>query len=295
MAEMKMESRKTLSYDIAVQKLKRRLFKTFIILFLSLVSLLVLYPLLYAVSAAFSPGRSISATSIVPFGNGVTTEHFVRLFSETNYLLWFRNTLLIAVGTSVSTVFVCSLAAYVFSRFRFVFKKTMMLALLVLQIFPSFIGMIAIYVILLRIKGLDSLWGMVLIYLAGNIPYNTWLVKSYVDSIPRAFDEAARIDGASHARTFFSVILPQASPIITFLSIVSFTGPWMEFIFSKLILRSNENQTLALGLFSFVTDKKNEYTLFCAGALIVAIPFVIFFVITQKILVTSLAGAGVKE
>jgi arabinogalactan oligomer/maltooligosaccharide transport system permease protein len=170
-----------------------------------------------------------------------------------------------------------------------------MLALLILQIFPSFIGMIAIYVILLRINGLDSLWGMVLIYLAGNIPYNTWLVKSYMDSIPRAYDEAARLDGASSARTFFSIILPQAKPIITFLAIVSFTGPWMEFIFAKLILRSNENQTLAVGLFSFVTDRKNEFTLFCAGALIVAIPFVAFFVITQKVLVSSLAGAGVKE
>lgn len=289
------EPTKTLTYYNTLQRFRTRVYKTFIVIFLTLISLVVLYPLIYAVSAAFSPGRSISATSIIPFGGGFTTKHFVRLFSETNYLLWFKNTLIISAGTSLSTVLVCSLAAYVFSRFRFVFKKSIMLALLILQIFPSFIGMIAIYVILLRINGLDSLWGMVLIYLAGNIPYNTWLVKSYMDSIPRAYDEAARLDGASSARTFFSIILPQAKPIITFLAIVSFTGPWMEFIFAKLILRSNENQTLAVGLFSFVTDRKNEFTLFCAGALIVAIPFVAFFVITQKVLVSSLAGAGVKE
>lgn len=286
---------KSLSHYNAIQRFRTRTYKVFIVIFLSLISLVVLYPLIYAVSAAFSPGRSISATSIIPFGGGFTAKHFERLFTETNYLIWFKNTLIIAAGTSLSTVLVCSLSAYVFSRFRFVFKKSMMLALLILQIFPSFIGMIAIYVILLRIGGLDSLWGMVLIYLAGNIPYNTWLVKSYMDSIPRAYDEAARIDGASSARTFFSIILPQAKPIITFLAIVSFTGPWMEFIFAKLILRSNENQTLALGLFSFVTDRKNEFTLFCAGAIIVAIPFVVFFVITQKVLVSSLAGAGVKE
>lgn len=291
----KQNNKKSLKYQNAIQRAKNRTYKIFVFLFLTLVSLVVLYPLVYAVSAAFSPGRSISAMSIIPFGSGVTTAHFKRLVSETNYIRWFRNTLIIAASTSVSTVLVCSLAAYVFSRFRFLFKKTMMLALLVLQIFPSFIGMIAIYVILLRIKGLDTLWGMVLIYLAGNIPYNTWLVKSYMDSIPRAYDEAAKIDGASNARTFFKIILPQASPIITFLAIVSFTGPWMEFIFAKLILRSNENQTLALGLFSFVTDKKNEFTLFCAGALIVAVPFIIFFLITQKVLVSSLAGAGVKE
>lgn len=128
-------------------------------------------------------------------------------------------------------------------------------------------------------------------FLSRTVP----LVKSYMDTIPRALDEAARIDGANSAGIFFKIILPQAKPIITFLAVTSFTGPWMEFIFAKLILRSNENQTLALGLFSFVTDKKNEFTMFCAGALIVAIPFVIFFVITQKMLVTSLAGAGVKE
>ncbi len=288
-------NKKSLKYQNAIQRAKNRTYKAFVLVFLVLVSLVVLYPLVYAVSAAFSPGKSISALSIVPFGSGVTTSHFQRLFKETNYIRWFRNTLMIATATSVSTILVCSLSAYVFSRFRFLFKKTMMLALLVLQIFPSFIGMIAIYVILLRIKGLDTLWGMVLIYLAGNIPYNTWLVKSYIDAIPRAYDEAAKIDGASNARTFFSVILPQASPIITFLAIVSFTGPWMEFIFAKLILRSNENQTLALGLFSFVTDRKNEFTMFCAGALIVAVPFIVFFLITQKMLVSSLAGAGVKE
>ena len=96
--------------------------------------------------------------------------------------------------------------------------------------------MVAIYVILLRLGGLDTLWGMVLIYTAGNVPYNTWLVKSYVDSIPRTLDEAAKIDGASNARTFFQIVLPLTKPIITFLAISSFTGPWMEYIFAKLVL-----------------------------------------------------------
>lgn len=276
-------------------KMQKGLAQGFICVFLIFVCLLVLYPLVYTVSAAFTPGNSVSALSIIPFGNGFTLDHFNKLFTQTNYLLWFRNTIIIAAGTSISTVIVCSLAAYIFSRFRFAFKKSMMMALLILQIFPSFIGMVSIYVILMRIGGLDTLWGMVLIYLAGNVPYNTWLVKSYMDSIPKSLDEAARIDGASNATTFFKIILPQAKPIITFLAITSFTGPWMEFIFSKLILRSNENMTLALGLYAFVSDKKNEFTDFCAGSILIAIPFIIFFVLTQKMLVTSLGGAAVKE
>lgn len=278
-----------------IQKMKRNIYTGFVVMYLIIVCLLVFYPLVYALSAALSPGRSISAMSIIPFKNGVTTEHFRKLFAETNYVRWFKNTIIIASGTCLSTIFVCTLSAYVFSRFRFLLKKTMMLSLLIFQIFPSFVGMIAIYVILLRVGGMDTLWGMVLIYLAGNIPYNTWLVKSYMDTIPRAYDEAARIDGASSGTIFLKIILPQAKPIISFLAITSFVGPWMEFIFSKLILRSNEKQTLALGLFSFVTDKKNEFTLFCAGSMLVAIPFIIFFVVSQKMMVTSIGGAGVKE
>ena len=266
-----------------------------IFLFLTLVSLVTLYPLVYVVAGAFSPGSSIASLSVVPFGDGVTLAHFRYLFESTNYLLWYRNTLIIAVFSSAGTVVIASLGAYIFSRFRFSLKKSMMMALLILQIFPSFIGMIAIYVILLRIGGIDTLWGLVLVYVAGNIPYNVWLVKSYLDTIPRSLDEAARIDGASHFRVFYRIVLPVAKPILTFLMISSFTTPWLDFIFPKMVLRSSEKQTLALGLFSLVTDKKNLFTTFAAGALLVAIPFIIFFVLTQKTLVTSLGGAAVKE
>ena len=169
------------------------------------------------------------------------------------------------------------------------------MSLLILQIFPSFVGMIAIYVILLRCGGLDTLWGLVLVYTAGNIPYNTWLVKNYMDTVSRNLDEAARIDGAGHLRVFWQIILPVARPIITFLAITSFTAPWMDFIFPKMVLRSSEKMTLAVGLFGFVSDKKNEFTIFAAGALLIAVPFVLFFLITQKTLVTSFGGAAVKE
>jgi arabinogalactan oligomer/maltooligosaccharide transport system permease protein len=278
-----------------MHKLIRGINKTVLVLFLVIVTFFVLYPLVYVVSGALSPGNSIADMSIVPFAKGVTFEHFRHLFLETNYGLWFRNTLIIAAATSLLTVLAASLGAYVFSRFYFTFKKTMMMGLLVLQIFPSFVGMIAIYVILYRIGGLDRLWGLVLVYLAGNIPYNTWLVKSYIDTVPVSLDEAARIDGANNLRIFFTIIMPVIKPILIFLAISSFTSPWMDFIFPKMVLRSSENQTLALGLFSFVTDRKNEFTNFAAGSVIVSVPFVIFFVLTQKMLVTALGAAAVKE
>ena len=258
-------------------------------------SLFVLYPLIYVTAAAFSPQQNIASLSVIPFGNGATLKNFIHLFQNTDFPLWFRNTLIVAVATTVSTVFICALSAYVFSRFRFVFKKSLMMSLLILQIFPSFVGMVAIYVILLRIGGLNTLWGLVLVYLAGNIPYNTWMVKSYLDTIPKSLDEAARIDGAGHFQIFAKVIMPVSKPIIILLTITSFIAPWMDFIFPKLVLRSSNVQTIAQGLFGFVTDKKNMFATFSAGSLIIAVPFIIYFVLTQKTLITSLSGAAVKE
>jgi arabinogalactan oligomer / maltooligosaccharide transport system permease protein len=269
--------------------------KTIIMIVFILISFIVIYPLVYVVSAAFSPGNGIASVNIIPFADGFTLKHFAYLFTESEYGKWFMNTLIIATSTALITVFIASLGAYVFSRFHFVFKKTMLMSLLVLQIFPSFVGMVAIYVILLRIKGLDTLWGLVLVYVAGNIPYNTWLVKNYMDTVSRNLDEAARIDGAGHFRIYSTIIMPVARPIITFLGITSFTAPWMDYIFPKMVLRSVDKQTLALGLFSFVTDKKNDFTNFAAGSLIVAIPFVIFFILSQKTMITSFGGAAVKE
>lgn len=276
-------------------KIRFNIYTVIVLLFLTLSSLVVLYPLVYVVSAAFSPGNSIASLNIVPFGDGATLKHFTHLFKNTNYLIWFRNTLVIAASTSICTVFIASLSAYVFSRFRFTLKKPMMMAMLILQIFPSFVGMVAIYVLLLRIGGLDTLWGLVLVYLAGNTPYNTWMVKSYIDTIPRSLDEAAIIDGASHFTTYLRIIIPVARPILIFLAIASFTAPWMDFIFPKLVLRSAHKQTLALGLFGFVTDKKNEFTNFAAGSLLVAIPFIIFFLASQRLLIESLGFSTIKE
>lgn len=269
--------------------------KVLMVIFFIIVSLTVIYPMVYVVSGSVAPGNSIADMDPKPFARGVTWAHFKYLFNETQYGLWFLNTLKIAVSTSIITMAITSLSAYIFSRFRFSIKKPMLMSLLILQVFPSFVGMIAIYVIIQRIGGFDTLWGLVLVYIAGNIPYDVWMVKSYIDTIPKSLDEAARIDGASHFRIWATIVMPVAKPIITFLGITTFTGPWMDFIFPKMILRSPEKQTLALGLFSFVTDKKNEFTTFAAGSIIIAIPFVIFFIFSQKAMMMSMGAGAVKE
>lgn len=273
---------------------KRGILKAISIIFLVIASFVVLYPIVYVLSAAFSPLSTSAGASVLPFADGFSTLQFERLF-DSDFPLWFQNTLIIALAVMVCTVICCSLAAYVFSRFKFMFKKGMMMAMLILQIFPSFVGMIAIYVIINRIGAYDELWGLVLVYVAGNIPYNTWLIKSYFDTIPKSLDEAARIDGANHLKIFFRVILPMAKPMIIFLAITSFTGPWMDYIFPKMVLGSSQKYTLAIGLISFIDGTRIQFTTFAAGALTVSVPFVILFILSQKSMVTGLGAGAVKE
>ena len=288
-------------YGIKVNSVKRKrnfwstLSNVIIYVVLVLISIAVIYPLIYTIAGAFSPGEDIGSITVVPFKKGFTLEHFRDLFNNTEYGLWFKNSFIIAFFTSLFTVITATLSAYVFSRFRFAAKKPLLMSFMVLETFPSFLGMIALYVIVLKMGGYNELWGLILIYVAANIPYNTWMIKSYIDTVPLSLDEAAKIDGASNIRIFRQVVFPLAKPMVIFLGITSFTAPWMDFIFPKFLLRTPDKMTVAIGLYNMISDKKDQFTLFAAGAIIVAVPFMIFFMMTQRMLITSLAGAAVKE
>lgn len=258
--------------------------------------IVVLYPIAFTIGAAFTKTNSLASTSIVPFPAHPSTYQFERLFTKTRYLTWYANTLKIAILNTMLTLAVCVTSGYVFSRFRFGIRKPLMASMIVLQMFPSFIGMIATYVILWRINGLNTHWGLILVYATGNIPFNTWLMKGYFDTISRNIEEAARVDGASQFTTYTLIIIPMVKPMIMFMALTSFTGPWMDFIFPRLILRSDNKKTLALGLFELINGKANDnFTMFAAGALLVAIPFAVLFMSGQKFLLKSLAGDAVKE
>ncbi|MDD5930175.1 MAG: sugar ABC transporter permease [Spirochaetales bacterium] len=257
---------------------------------------LVLYPLAFTISASFSESNSLASTSIVPFKQKISLFQYTRLFTQTNYFHWYMNTLIIATSNTIITVVVCSLCGYIFSRFSFPFKKPVMASMIILQMFPSFIGMIATYVILWKLNALNTLWGLVLVYSTGSIPFNSWLMKGYFDTVPRDIAEAAYIDGATPLGAFLKVVVPAAKPQIVFLALTSFTGPWMDFIFPRLVLRTDSKKTLAVGLFEMINGRAaDHFTMFAAGALLVAIPFTILFVLGQKSLLQSLAGTGGKE
>lgn len=259
-------------------------------------ALLVLYPIAFTISASFTKSNSLASTSLVPFPTHPSIFQYQRLFAETSYIHWYKNTLFVACLNTIITVCICTFTGYIFSRFKFPYRKTIMSSMVVLQMFPSFIGMIATYVILWKLNALNTLWGLVLVYSAGSIPANTWLMKGYFDTIPKDLSEAAYIDGATPMRAFVSVVVPSAKPQIVFLTLTSFTGPWMDFIFPKLILRSDDKKTLAVGLYEMISGRAaDKFTMFAAGALLVAVPFTVIFCAGQKSLLQSLAGTGGKE
>ena len=275
---------------------KRSVAKVIYIIILVFASIITIYPLLYTVSIAFSPNPSAMSASIIPFADGFSLNNFNTLFFNYSFFAWIKNTLIVSVGVVLLTIICCTLGAYVFSRFKFPMKKGMMLSILILQIFSTFIGMRAIYVIVDRIGGHDELWALILIYAAANIPYNTWLIKSYLDTIPIALDEAARIDGANHFMVFRKIILPMLKPMIVFLAITTFTGPWLDFIYPRLILSSDTKMTLGPKLLEFMGNEttSSQFTVFAAGALVVAVPFIIVFLLGQKAMVTGLGAGAVK-
>ena len=229
-------------------------------------------------------------------GFDFTLDNYRALFTDTPYMQWYKNTFILAIANMVISLVVVTLTAFVFSRYRFKGKRNILVSILILQMFPAFLSMTAIYILLSKLHLIDTYIGLLFVYVTGSLPFMTWLVKGYFDAIPTSLDEAAKIDGAGHMTIFIEIILPLAKPILVFVALVSFTGPWMDFILPTLILRSEEKMTLAIGIFSWISSNSAEnYTLFAAGALLVAIPITLLFVATQKHITTGLVSGAVKE
>ena len=260
---------------------------------LIIMSFVVLVPIVWIVGASFNEQSSLLSATAFP--ENPTVSHYVELIKETKFLNWYANTLKIAVVNMVISVVITSLTAYVFSRFKFKGKKSGLLSILILQMFPSFMGMMATYNILWQLNLLNTHFGLILTYAAGQIPYNTWLVKGYLSSIPRSLDDAARLDGASNLRIFGQIILPLMKPILIFVALNQFISPWMDFIFPRMILSSPEKKTLAIGLYDLInSNTNNNFTTFAAGAVLVAVPITILYVCLQKYLIQGVAAGANK-
>ncbi len=259
---------------------------------LILVSFIFFFPCLWIVLASFSKSGSIySFDGFFPKEYSIAT--FQKLFTETtmyNYPRWFLNTFFVAVGSCVLGTFLTILTAYTMSRFEFKGRKTIMKTTMVLGMFPSFMGMTAVYILMTQFGLINQIWGLILIYAAGA-PMGYLTQKGFFDTIPKAIDEAAKIDGATNAQIFWRINLPLSKPIIVYTALTSFTWPWSDFILPKLLLKEKNLYTVAVGLMSL---DETEFARFAAGSVFIAVPIVILYFCLVKNMVNGISEGAVK-
>ncbi len=292
---------KRVSYGSLTQQ--RRIALVGRLLLVLLIMLYVLFPIYFIVVASVDPTNSLAQQNLVP--TNVTWENYRNLLSGETvpYRMWMWNSLKISTVTAVLGVVLTTIAAFAFSRFRFRGRQSLLQSILLIQVFPNFLNMVAIFLLLQQLGryeltswlGLNQHGGLILVYLGGVLGINTWLMKGYFDSVPRDLDEAAIIDGASYYQTFSQVILPLVRPIIVVVGILAFIGTYSEYLLARVLLQEPEQYTLAVGLSLFISDQFSQrWGEFAAGAVIGALPIVIIFLLLQNQIVNGLTSGSVK-
>lgn len=268
-------------------------------LLLTVLAIVWLLPILYLVLSSFGTDEGPNIRSFIP--EGFTLAHYQALLfssdSVSAFPTWFLNTFLVAAFSCVISTALVLMTAYAMSFLRFRFRRTMMHSAVLLNLFPGFLAMIAVYFILKEVGLTNSLPGLVIVYSAGaGVDY--LIAKGFFDTVSRSLREAAYLEGASEATVFLRIILPLSKPIVVYTVISSFLYPWMDFIYASLIMSSGvtADKTVALGLFTMV-DKVNRnryFAQFCAGGVLVSIPIFLLFMLMQRFYVEGVTAGSVK-
>ncbi|MHC5248560.1 sugar ABC transporter permease [Enterococcus sp. LJL90] len=271
--------------------------KFLIYVLLIALAILWVFPILWIVLTSFREEGGQFVSYIIP--KQFTLEHYKFLFSGSSsfpFLRWFMNTLIVSIASCLLSTAITISMAYVLSRLRFRFRKSFLKIALVLNMFPGFMSMIAVYYILKALNLTQSLFALVLIYSSGAA-LAFYIAKGFFDTIPHSLDESAMIDGATKFQIFTKITLPLSKPIIVYTALQAFMSPWMDFIFARVIMGDKvENYTVAIGLYSMMTrdNADNLYMAFTAGCVIIAIPITMLFIFLQKYYVEGITGGSVK-
>ncbi len=271
---------------------------------------IALFPVVYIVSSAFNADNNLSDAQVFP--SDPTLHNFSALLhndviantgaqQDVPYPRWFLNSMLIAGLTALATTMLGALAAYAFSRFRFKGRRMGMMSLLLIQMFPQFVAVAAIYLIVYNLGGifpaigLDKLAAVVIVYLGGAMGVQAWLMKGFFDTIPAELDESARVDGATAAQIFWGVVLPLAAPVLAVVALISFVFTLNEFVIASALLQSTNHLTLPVGMYHLISDQYDKtWGPFTAGALLAALPVSILFMFLQRWIVSGLTAGSVK-
>lgn len=288
---------KTTSAPMSGAKIRKKIGNFFVHVILAVLAFIWLLPIFWVVLTSFRKEPGSYVTTFFP--KGYTLDNYKKLFTDTsilNFPQMFLNTFIIAICTCIiSTIFVLSVS-YCMSRMRFKMRKPFMNIAMILGLFPGFMSMVAVYYIL-KVFGLTDgsmiRLSLIIVYSAGT-GLGFYVAKGFFDTIPKALDEAALIDGATRWQTFTKVTIPLSKPIIVYTILTSFMAPWLDFIFAKVICRANAQYfTVSIGLWKMLEKEyiNTWYTCFAAGAVVVSVPIAILFIFTQKFYVDGMSGA----
>jgi arabinogalactan oligomer/maltooligosaccharide transport system permease protein len=271
------------------------------LLIVALAMCFAFFPIIWIVSASVNETGTLNTQKLVPPKVGLKNYHDLVNSDLYPFQRWMENSLLVSSITAILTVLICAMGAYAFSRFRFRGRRSMMLSIFLVQVFPNSLTIVATFLLIQAIGkrvpslGLDTLGGVILVYLGGALGINTWLMKGFFDAIPRELDESARIDGASDTLIFMRIIFPLVRPILAVVAILSFIGTYGDVIIALTMLKDKNVQTLAIGLNGFISANFDQkWGIFAAGALIGAIPIVALILAFQRFFVSGLTEGSVK-
>ena len=260
-----------------------------------------LFPIVFVISSSLNPQGTLTGSNALFSRIGL--DSYIRILTDPQvpFTTWFANTLMIASITAVGTVFLGALAAYSFSRMRFTGRRFGLISIVVIQMFPQMLAVVAIFLVMTAISdwfpaiGLNTHVGLIMVYLGGALGVNTYLMYGFFNTIPASIDEAAKIDGAGHARIFFTIILRLVAPILAVVALLSFIFSVNEYVVASVILIDTEQQTLAVGLVKLVSNPRYaDWSAFSAGAVMAALPVVALFLWLQKYIVGGLTAGAVK-
>ena len=261
-------------------------------IFIWFMLLVVLFPVFAVVSASMAKGEVFTQTTLIP--SAWTLENYAKVLTETNFLIWVKNSLIICVVVSVIQLLLTVPMAFAFSRLKFWGRKNGLMMLLLLQMFPAAMSLPAILALAYRLDGMDHIITLIIIQ-AGAGAFNVWLLKGAIDGIPKELTEAAYVDGASTFQTFTMIILPLLRNMLLVIFLFTFIGAYSEFIFASALLKSPESLTLAVGMQQFITNNFSaNWTQYSAAAIMASIPIVAFATIAQKYMAKGLTAGSVK-
>ena len=288
----------TLSNLRQSQKARFRITLVFKYLVAAIVLIYSLFPIIWTISASFSPTGSISGQSLIP--SPPSLRHYERILSE-DFWLWMWNSFKISSISAILAGVITLMAAYAFSRFRWRGRSQLLLVILLIQVFPAILAMVALFAILQQIGnyipflGLNTHGGLILIYMGGTLGVNVWLMKGFFDSVPREIDESGKVDGASDWQIFWRLLFPLVRPIMVVSMILTFFGTYSDYLMPRIMITSANKFTLMLGLQTFIgSNYAQEWGAFAAGAVLGAIPMVAVYLLLQDYIVGGLTAGAVK-